>query len=154
MSQFKSTWYLSHRRPVKAQARLRRCAVTPEPSHTWSMEVDKGSDQKSDIQSLWMGAHTHLKNEFTKDEKCHNLMRWLKQCRPRSEGAVRLWSLKFCHSVCIFWMHLSRVMRKCVLCHMRTTKVQISLHSLISAFVVHCLDSVISLDSTAEISRL
>ena len=27
-------------------------------------------------------------------------------------------------------------------------------HSLISAFVVHCLDSVISLDSIAEISRL
>ena len=26
--------------------------------------------------------------------------------------------------------------------------------SLISAFVVHCLDSIISLDSTAEISRL
>ena len=27
-------------------------------------------------------------------------------------------------------------------------------HSLISAFVVHLLDSIISLDSTAEISRL
>ena len=28
------------------------------------------------------------------------------------------------------------------------------LRSLISAFVVHCLDSIISLDSIAEISRL
>ena len=28
------------------------------------------------------------------------------------------------------------------------------LYSLISAFVVHCLDSIISLDSIAEISRL
>ena len=50
-------------------------------------------------------------------------------------------------------------MRKYVLCHMRITKVQISLriHGLISAFVVSCLeavDSIISLDSIAEISRL
>ena len=36
-------------------------------------------------------------------------------------------------------------MRKCVLYHMR---------SLISAFVFRCLDSIISLDSIAEISRL
>ena len=35
---------------------------------------------------------------------------------------------------------------------MRTTKAQISLH--ISAFVVRCLDSIISLDSIAENSRL
>ena len=28
------------------------------------------------------------------------------------------------------------------------------LHSLISAFVIHCLDSTISLDSIAEISKL
>ena len=48
-------------------------------------------------------------------------------------------------------MYMSRAMRKCVLCHMRTTKAQISLHS---AFVVRCLDSVISLDSIAKISRL
>ena len=53
-------------------------------------------------------------------------------------------------------------------CHMRTTKVQISLRgsacasaqsdqrirSLVSAFVVRCLDSIISLDSIVEISRL
>ena len=25
-----------------------------------------------------MAAHACLKNEFTEDEKCHNLMRWLK----------------------------------------------------------------------------
>ena len=25
-----------------------------------------------------MAAHARLKNEFTEDEKCHNLMRWLK----------------------------------------------------------------------------
>ena len=47
------------------------------------------------------------------------------------EGGVETWA----------WKHMSRAMRKCVLCHMRTTKAQIS---LISAFVVHCLDSNIS----------
>ena len=46
---------------------------------------------------------------------------------------------------------LSQAMRKGVLYHMRTTKAQIS---LISAFVVGCLDSIKSLDSIAEISRL
>ena len=51
-------------------------------------------------------------------------------------------------------LDVSRAVRKRVLCHMRTTKVQISLRSLISAFVVRCLDSIISLDSIAKISRL
>ena len=27
-----------------------------------------------------MAAHAFLKNEFTEDEKCHNLMRWLIIC--------------------------------------------------------------------------
>ena len=45
-------------------------------SHTWSMEVDKGSDQKWDYPQ-WMTAHAHLKYEFTEDEKYHNLIRWL-----------------------------------------------------------------------------
>ena len=63
--------------------------------------------------------------------------------------------------------HMSRAMRKCVLFNKRTTKALIRLRihnkgadqpahscSLISAFVVRCLDSIISLDSIAEISRL
>ena len=41
------------------------------------MEVDEGSDQKSDIKPHWMAAHARLKTEFTEDEKCHNLMSWL-----------------------------------------------------------------------------
>ena len=69
MSQLMRLWYLSHRRPAKAQASLCiRC------SHTWSMEVDEGSDQKSDIYPHWMAAHARLKNEFTEDEKYHNVM--------------------------------------------------------------------------------
>ena len=43
--------------------------------------------------------------------------------------------------------YMSRVMRKCVLCHMRT-------RSLISAFVVRCLDSVMSVVSVTKISNL
>ena len=42
-------------------------------------------------------------------------------------------------------MYMSRAMRKRVLCHMR---------SLISAFVVRCLDSVMSLVSVTKISSL
>ena len=41
------------------------------------MEVDEGSDQKSDISSHWVAGHAGLKNEFTEDEKCHNLITWL-----------------------------------------------------------------------------
>ena len=41
------------------------------------MEVDEESDQKSDIKPHWTAAHSRLKNEFTEDEKYHNLMRWL-----------------------------------------------------------------------------
>ena len=43
-----------------------------------------------------------------------------------------------------------------LLCNMRTTKAQISAHprSLISAFVVPCLDSIISVVSISEISNL
>ena len=43
---------------------------------------------------------------------------------------------------------MNRAMRKRVLCHMRTTKVQISV------FVVRCLDSVMALVSVTNISSL
>ena len=32
-----------------------------------------------------MVVHVHLKNEFTEDEKYHNLMRWLKYEKPYIE---------------------------------------------------------------------
>ena len=34
-------------------------------SHTWSMEVDEGSNQKANIYPYWMAVHARLKNEFT-----------------------------------------------------------------------------------------
>ena len=66
-------WYLSHRRPAKTLASLGIQAVSPEPL-LWSMEVDKGSDQKSDIYPHWMAGHAHLKNEFTETKSA--LISW------------------------------------------------------------------------------
>ena len=40
------------------------------------MEVDGGSDQKSDIYPYLMAMHARLKNELTEDEKNRNLMSW------------------------------------------------------------------------------
>ena len=58
--------------------------------------------------------------------------------------------------VSFFNCHMSRAMRKCVLCHANNKGADQTAHPhrLISAFVVHCLDSIISLDSIAKISRL
>ena len=52
--------------------------------------------------------------------------------------------------------HMSRAMRKCVVSYANNKGAdQPALpRSLISAFVVRCLDSIISLDSIAEISRI
>ena len=36
-------------------------------------------DEWSDQKSHWMVARAPLKNEFTEDEKYHNLMTWLNQ---------------------------------------------------------------------------
>ena len=61
------------------QNQLRIHAVSPAPllSYTWSMEIEEGSEEKSDIQPHWMAVLARLKNEFTEDEKYHNLMPWL-----------------------------------------------------------------------------
>ena len=36
------------------------------------MEIDKGSDQKSDVLPQCIAAHARLKIEFTEGNKCHN----------------------------------------------------------------------------------
>ena len=53
------------------------------------------------------------------------------------------------------WLHVSRAMRKCVLSVVNNKGADQPAHprSLISAFLVRCLDSIISLDSIAEIPR-
>ena len=54
----------------------------------------------------------------------------------------------------LLWSLSEPCHKKSCLCHMQKTKVQISLHILISASVVFCLDSIIPLVSTSEISSL
>ena len=58
------------------------------------------------------------------------------------------------HAVGWFWssFHLDRVMQKCVLCHMRPTKVQISLR-MDCAFVVRCSDSMICILAISKVWR-
>ena len=68
------------------QRRLRRACASAQSrqslrcSHTWSMVIDEGSNQKPDIYPHWMAALACLKKEFTEDEKYHNLMTWLNYC--------------------------------------------------------------------------
>ena len=70
-------WYLSHRRPAKAQASLRGCAVLPEPLLFARMKYGGRRRIRPKIRHNWMAAHARLKNEFTEDEQNHNLMTWL-----------------------------------------------------------------------------
>ena len=50
------------------------------------MEVDEGSDKNQISIPHWMAAHARLKNEFTEDEKSHNLMIWLNNQTPYAAG--------------------------------------------------------------------
>ena len=63
-------WYLSHRRPAKAQASLRIRAVSPEPSLFAHMKYGSRRRLRPTIR------YAPLKNEFMEDERYHNLMRW------------------------------------------------------------------------------
>ena len=49
-----------------------------------------------------MAAHAHLKNEFTEDEKCHNLMSWL-SCLSSFPGLVSRarWGIRLYHFLII-----------------------------------------------------
>ena len=77
MSQLMRLWHLSHRRPAKAQASLRICAVSPEPS--LFAHIKYGSRRRV-WPKIWHLAPLDICacvfEEFTEDdEKCHNLMR-------------------------------------------------------------------------------
>ena len=83
LSQLMRLWYLSYRRPAKAQASLRIRAVSPEPS--LFAYIKYGSTCRRMVRlkirqkTYWMAAHARLKNEFTEDEKCHNLVAHLRE---------------------------------------------------------------------------
>ena len=72
------------------------------------MEVDEGSN---------LAAHAFLKNEFTEDEKYHNLMSWLILTSVLVDSNVKS----------TYIVYLSRLMTKLTKWHVRPTKTQISL---------------------------
>ena len=80
MSQLMRLWYLSHGRPAKAQASLRISAVSPEPLLFAHMKYGCSRRIRPKIRHLasLVGCACALKNEFTENEKCYNLMSWLK----------------------------------------------------------------------------
>ena len=69
--------YLSHRRPAKAQASLRICAVSPEPSLFAHMKYGSRGRVRQNIRQLAPLNGSALKNELTEEEKYHNIMTWL-----------------------------------------------------------------------------
>ena len=78
MSQLMRLCYLSRRRPAKAQAVLRIRAVSPEPSLFAHMKYGSKRLRVRPKIRQWIAAQVRLKNEFTEDEKSHNLVSWLK----------------------------------------------------------------------------
>ena len=65
---------------MKAQASLRIRPVSPEPLLFAHMKYGSRRRVQPKIRHLaphWMAAHVRLKNQFTEDEKYHNLMRGL-----------------------------------------------------------------------------
>ena len=75
LSQLMRLWYLSHRQPAKAQVSRRIRAVLAEPSLV--AHIKYGSRQRVRPKIRHLAQLAHLKNEIKKDEKYHNLMRWL-----------------------------------------------------------------------------
>ena len=110
-------WYLSHRRPAKAEVNLRIRTVSLETllfGIQQSMEVDEGFHQKSDIQLHWMAGHACLKNE---GRKYHNLMRWLKYCSYTQKTSL-------CVFILISSLHITKTQVQ-----IQNVQIQIKVHS-------------------------
>ena len=88
---------------------------------------------------LSLGSHTNRTNEFEYPSIC-----MIKVSKFKTE----------LNSAYIKYM--SQAMKKCVMSYVNNKGADQPAHpcSLSSAFIVRCLDSIISLDSIAEISRL
>ena len=138
-------WYLSHRRPVKAQVSLRICAVSLEPS--LFAHVKYGSRRRVLPKIRHLAVHMRLKNVFTEDEK--SIISWVSSIMRTeilTDFEIKKEILK----------QMSHVTRKPVfaICEQQRRRSASQPHSLIRAFVVPCLDSIIPRLATAEISRL
>ena len=79
LSQLMRLWYLSHRRPAKVQENLRIRIALPQPSLFAHLKYRNRRRARPKIRHVapLMAANARLKNEFSEDEKCHYLMRWL-----------------------------------------------------------------------------
>ena len=86
---------------ASAQSRQSLCCL-----HTWSIEVDEGSDKK--IRHLAPLDGCTCVFEVTEDEKYHNLMRGLKLCEMAKWEIVKLLFRLFC-----FWMFCSSTCSRC-----------------------------------------
>ena len=77
----------------------------------------------------------------------------MKQVRELASPFLLLFKLIICLILKIYELGHKK---KCLVSYAnkKGTDQPAHLHSLISAFVVHCLDSIISLDTISEISRL
>ena len=81
LNQLMRSWYLSHRRPAKAQASLVRAFAVR--AHEIRKKT-KGPTKNQTSSPHWMAAQTRLKNAFTGDEKNHDFIRWLNFVTVRS----------------------------------------------------------------------
>ena len=79
MSQLMRLRHLSHRRPVKVQASLRICAVSPEPSLFAHMKYESRGRVRPKKQASsptgWLRMHGWRKS-LRSGKKYHNLMSW------------------------------------------------------------------------------
>ena len=81
---------------------------------------------------------------------------YAKACATTTISTVAGYQVVLATLLFYYAIHVSRTMRKCVMSYANNKGADQPAHprSLISAFVIRCLDSIISLDSIAEISRL
>ena len=123
---------LSKQQTTKALIRLRGCLCC---SHM----------AKTGFLMTWLIPKLHeILSHLSRADSISVQIKSIKQVILTNSHKMRAYAKGFKNSPVCHEQKMSHVMRKPVLCHMRTTKAQISLmHSLISGFVVHCLDSII-----------
>ena len=107
MSQLMRLWYLSLRRPAKAQASLRICAVSPEPSLFAHIKYGSRWRVRPKIrhQAPLDGCACAFEEWIIEDEKCHNLVSWLKLCISDLHFAFQWFLLMYIWKTIFFKCH-------------------------------------------------
>ena len=103
MSQLMRLWYLSHRRPAKAQANLHICAISSEPLLFAHMKYGSRRRVPPKIRHLAPldGCTCTFEEWIWRTKKYHNLMTWLKWTNLYSElwYTLRGFSLFLCQTI-------------------------------------------------------